>query len=72
MIFGMKNIKHEVRFMMNDDKETPTALVGKKIAPILQIEFLKEVMGESMDIVKRIDEDAGMGPSLLKGFPDVL
>jgi len=31
--FGMKNVKHEVRFMMNDDKETPTALVGSTLNP---------------------------------------
>lgn len=72
MIFGLKNVKHEVRFMMNDDVATPTALIGKKMAPILQLEYLGEVMAESMDIVKRIDEDASMGPALLKGSPDAL
>mmetsp|Transcript_34616 Transcript_34616/g.67804 ORF Transcript_34616/g.67804 Transcript_34616/m.67804 type:complete len:315 (+) Transcript_34616:24-968(+) len=64
-IFGIKNIKHEVRFMANDDIETPTKLVGKKIAPILEIPTKSEVMMESLDIVKRIDEDASMGPSVL-------
>ena len=34
LAFGIKNIKHNVRFMANDDIKTPTALVGKKIAPI--------------------------------------
>jgi len=58
--------------MMNDDVATPTALIGKKMAPILQLEYLNEVMAESMDIVKRIDEDASMGPALLKGSPDAL
>jgi hypothetical protein len=32
---GLKNIKHNLHFMANDDVPTPTALVGKKIAPIL-------------------------------------
>ena len=31
---GVKGIKHKLVFMANDDVETPTALVGKKIAPI--------------------------------------
>lgn len=65
-IFGIKNIKHEVRFMANDDVDTPTALVGKKIAPILSIPQKNEVMMESLDIVKRIDEDPSMGSPVLK------
>ena len=31
---GIKNIKHNLHFMANDDIPTPTKLVGKKIAPI--------------------------------------
>ena len=31
---GVKNIKHNIHFMANDDIATPTNLVGKKIAPI--------------------------------------
>ena len=31
---GLKGIEHKLVFMGNDDVETPTALVGKKIAPI--------------------------------------
>ena len=31
---GLKNIKHNIVFLANDDIPTPTALVGKKIAPI--------------------------------------
>ena len=34
LAFGVKNIKHNLVFMANDDVPTPTALVGKKIAPI--------------------------------------
>jgi glutaredoxin 2 len=33
---GIKNIKHKVVFLANDDIDTPTALVGKKIAPIFE------------------------------------
>jgi len=34
LALGMKNVKHYVNFMANDDVATPTKLVGKKIAPI--------------------------------------
>eukprot|EP00291_Cryptomonas_curvata_P010421 CAMPEP_0172201790 /NCGR_PEP_ID=MMETSP1050-20130122/30230_1 /TAXON_ID=233186 /ORGANISM="Cryptomonas curvata, Strain CCAP979/52" /LENGTH=216 /DNA_ID=CAMNT_0012879545 /DNA_START=258 /DNA_END=905 /DNA_ORIENTATION=+ len=63
---GFKNIKHNVVFLANDDIETPTKLVGKKVVPILEIPSYGEVMKESMDIVKRIDEDPTFGPQLLK------
>ena len=31
---GIKNVKHQVIFLQNDDIPTPTKLIGKKIAPI--------------------------------------
>ena len=34
LAFGVKNIKHNIHFMANDDIPLPTSLVGKKIAPI--------------------------------------
>lgn len=34
LALGIKNIKHIVHFMANDDIPTPSKLVGKKIAPI--------------------------------------
>lgn len=34
LALGVKNIKHNIHFMGNDDIPTPTKLVGKKIAPI--------------------------------------
>jgi len=34
LALGIKNIKHKINFMANDDVQTPTSLVGKKIAPI--------------------------------------
>jgi hypothetical protein len=34
LALGIKNVKHTINFMANDDVATPTALVGKKIAPI--------------------------------------
>ena len=31
---GVKNVKHNLHFLANDDAQTPSNLVGKKIAPI--------------------------------------
>ena len=61
LAFGLKNVKHNLVFLANDDVATPTALVGKKIAPIFQ--FGNEIMPESMDIIERIDGDAKFGPT---------
>ena len=42
---GLKNIKHEVVFMANDEKIT-TKLVGKKVAPVLQMTADDLIMNE--------------------------
>ena len=34
LALGVKNVKHLIHFLANDDIATPTGLVGKKIAPI--------------------------------------
>lgn len=34
LALGVKNVKHNVVFLQNDDVPTPTKLIGKKIAPI--------------------------------------
>ena len=34
LALGLKNVKHTLHFLANDDIDTPKALVGKKIAPI--------------------------------------
>jgi len=60
---GVKNIKHDIRFLMNDDADTPTSLVGKKIAPIWT--FGEQVMPESLDIIKMLDADERFGPTNL-------
>ena len=36
---GVKGVKHNLNFLANDDVLTPTALVGKKIAPIFEYEL---------------------------------
>mmetsp|Transcript_18141 Transcript_18141/g.23753 ORF Transcript_18141/g.23753 Transcript_18141/m.23753 type:complete len:302 (-) Transcript_18141:101-1006(-) len=61
LALGIKNVKHTVQFMANDDIPTPTALVGKKIAPIFALPEDDLVMGESMDIIKLVDTDPRFG-----------
>jgi len=64
---GLKNVKYNVNFLGNDDVATPTALVGKKIAPIFRFPADDVTMAESMDIIKLIDSDERFGPTgLLK------
>lgn len=60
---GIKNIKHTVSFLANDDIPTPTKLVGKKIAPIFEFPADDLIMAESMDIVNLIDNDERFGPT---------
>jgi len=40
LALGVKNVKHNVHFLQNDDIPTPTKLIGKKISPI----FVSEVV----------------------------
>ncbi len=58
MIFGLKNVPVENVTLLNDDEETPIGLVGKKLVPILMKED-GTPMGESLDIVRYIDENYG-------------
>jgi len=44
-------------FVIRFAHRRPTSLVGKKIAPIYSFEQDDLVMGESMDIIKKIDGD---------------
>uniref|UniRef100_A0A7S3FHQ0 Uncharacterized protein n=2 Tax=Prasinoderma singulare TaxID=676789 RepID=A0A7S3FHQ0_9VIRI len=61
LALGLKNVKHEAVFMANDDVATPTALLGKKIAPIYEQTDVGLVMGESMDIIAKFDADPSYG-----------
>jgi glutaredoxin 2 len=49
--------RHKLVFMGNDDVETPTALVGKKIAPIWVDQ--DGAMAESLDIIAKNDPEVG-------------
>ena len=65
LALGLKNIKIETVFLQNDDVHTPTTLVGKKVVPILEWSSGGIApMAESLDIIKRIDEDNQFGPAL--------
>lgn len=59
MIFGLKNIHCDVIFLPNDDEKTPIALIGKKMLPIL-VTNEGNTIGESLDIVRHIDEMSGV------------
>jgi glutaredoxin 2 len=61
LALGVKNIKHSVQFLANDDIPTPTKLIGKKIAPIFAIPEDDFIMGESLDIIEKVDSDERFG-----------
>lgn len=72
LAFGLKNIKHEIRFLANDDIPTPTSLIGKKAVPIFEIPpsstasdhgMERLVMPESLDIIKYVDSLDKFGPT---------
>ncbi|MFC0227218.1 glutaredoxin 2 [Serratia aquatilis] len=54
MIFGLKDLSVRLVTLLYDDVTTPTAMIGKKMAPILQKDD-GTFMPESMDIVHYID-----------------
>lgn len=61
LALGVKNVKHNVHFLANDDIPTPTKLIGKKIAPIFSIPEDDFIMGESLDIIEKVDSDERFG-----------
>jgi glutaredoxin 2 len=56
-IFGFKNIAFDLVILLNDDEATPTRMIGKKMAPILEHDG--SYLAESMDIVGYIDGLSG-------------
>ena len=58
MIFGLKSLPMELIFLLEDDADTPTKLVGKKTTPILQKTDGSHI-AESMDIVQYVDGQYG-------------
>lgn len=57
MVFGLKAIPFDLEFQLNDDEETPIRMIGRKMLPILEDE--DGFMGESMDIVHKVDGLSG-------------
>ncbi len=60
MIFGLRGLPLETENLMNDDEATPIGMIGAKQVPILQKED-GSYMGESLDIVRYVDGQAGQG-----------
>ncbi|XXQ67465.1 glutaredoxin 2 [Neisseriaceae bacterium B1] len=58
MIFGLRQVPIEEVILLNDDEKTPIDLIGAKQVPILEKPDGTH-MGESLDIVRFIDEYAG-------------
>ncbi|WP_395697774.1 glutaredoxin 2 [Methylocella sp.] len=57
MSFGLKAIPFDLEFQLNDDEKTPVRMIGKKMLPIL--EDADGFMGESLDIVHKVDGFSG-------------
>jgi glutaredoxin, grxB family len=60
MIFGLRGVAVQQIFLQNDDEATPIRMIGAKQLPILEKDD-GTFMGESLDIVRHIDETAGKG-----------
>ena len=60
MIFGLRGAAVQQIFLQNDDEATPIRMIGAKQLPILEKDD-GTFMGESLDIVRHIDETAGKG-----------
>lgn len=66
MPFGLKNIPFELVMLSNDDEDTPIRMIGQKMLPIL--EDAEGFMGESLDIVRKLD--CLSGPRRFGGQPN--
>ena len=60
LALGLKGVKHDVRFMANDDVDLPTSMIGKKIAPIFD-DGVNPAYAESLDICRNVDKDERFG-----------
>lgn len=62
-VLGMKNVKHNLIWLLNDDVSTPTTLVGRKMVPIFsRNDGTSSAIPESLDICHLIDSDPLYGP----------
>ncbi|QEY25926.1 glutaredoxin 2 [Neisseria zalophi] len=60
MVAGFHHMNIENIILQNDDEATPISMIGAKQVPILQKDD-GSYMGESLDIVRYLDEQAGKG-----------
>eukprot|EP00904_Undaria_pinnatifida_P009423 jgi/Undpi1/5610/HiC_scaffold_2.g00886.m1 len=65
MVLGLKGIPHDLVYLSNDDIDTPAAMAGKKVVPILELGQPGTDDHESLDIARRLDEDPAFGPPVL-------
>lgn len=66
LLLGLRNVKYNLVFLANDDVQTPTDLVARKITPIFQPAGARTpAFPESLDICKHIDTDPRFGASPL-------
>ena len=56
LALGIKNVKHTVHFLANDDVPTPTKLVGKKVAPIFVSTLQCNVLSDSLETLDAASE----------------
>merc|ERR1719331_1103688 len=61
LALGVLGVDHKLTFMENDDVDTPTALVRKKIAPIWVDD--DGPMMESLDIIAKVDTEGKIAPA---------
>eukprot|EP00406_Dinophysis_acuminata_P060730 CAMPEP_0179280070 /NCGR_PEP_ID=MMETSP0797-20121207/36439_1 /TAXON_ID=47934 /ORGANISM="Dinophysis acuminata, Strain DAEP01" /LENGTH=322 /DNA_ID=CAMNT_0020988717 /DNA_START=3 /DNA_END=971 /DNA_ORIENTATION=- len=61
LALGILQVPHRLVFLENDDVDTPTALVGKKISPIWVDG--DGAMAESLDIIAKIDTEKKIAPA---------
>eukprot|EP00899_Mesostigma_viride_P025594 jgi/Mesvir1/6219/Mv00899-RA.1 len=59
MILGLKSLDHVLVYVETDDEETPVKLVGSKGVPIWEEPKGGVTINESLDIVRRIDNQDG-------------
>lgn len=55
---GLKSAPVEIEYLLEDDIETPTKMIGRQMVPILEYQA-GQFMPESLDIVKYLDENFG-------------
>ncbi len=70
MIFGLKDLPFKMKTLLNDDVETPTNMIGKKMLPILEKDD-GSYLPESMDIVHDVDATYGMKKITGDTNPDI-